>query len=181
MFSSSIYRRATRFLKKEKPSDKEIFYTVYQQLSGKMYSLCIRYTGNAADAREVFIEGMSVLFSESKSSAHYPLIEKKARHIFVQRNIDYLLAKEKDLFKNLPLLKNHEKTVLENLDKYTEAALVHQITQLSTQHRIVFNLHLVENYSIESIGKLLDIHAITVTPLIENAKLAFMKNSLYPV
>jgi len=181
MFPSTIYQRTTRLLKKEKAWDKEIFYKVYQQLSGKMYSLCIRYTGNATDAREVFIESLSFLFNDSKSLTRYPLTEKKVRHIFVQGSIDYLLAKEKNLFKNTPLFISQGKIVLDNLGKYSDAELVHHITQLPTQHRIVFNLYLVENYSIDRISKLLGIDKIIVTSIVEKAKLVFMENALQPV
>lgn len=178
MFSSYVSNRSANRLKKQELSEKEIFYSTYQQLAGKMYSLCLRYSGSITEAQYVFTKGMSLLFNESKTHKGSPLTEQKARHIFVKCNIDHLPAKERELFNNLPLFISKRKIILENLESYTEAELVLRISQLPTPYRIVFNLYLVENYSIDSICKLLDITKITATSLLNKSKLLFMENPL---
>lgn len=176
MFPSYVYNRAANRLKKQKLPDKDSFYSTYQQLAGKMYSLCLRYSGNTTTAHRVFIEGITLLYNDSTANKGNPLTEKKVRHIFVKCNIDQLPAKEKELFNNLPLFICKRKIMLENLETYTEAELVQRITQLPTQYRIVFNLYLVENYSIDSICQLLDVNKITANSLLNKAKLLFTAN-----
>src|SRR5882757_4051907 len=68
--------------------DQRSFQQIYDAIAGKMYSLCLRYAGNANDANDWFQEGCVKLYRNLSSFRGEGSFEGWARRIFVTTSID---------------------------------------------------------------------------------------------
>ncbi|MBN8854164.1 MAG: hypothetical protein BGO55_07205 [Sphingobacteriales bacterium 50-39] len=132
------------------------FQEIYDAIAGKMYSLCLRYAGNAEDANDWFQEGFVKLYKNLASFRGEGSFEGWARRIFVSTCIDGI--KSRSLL--FPVLRSEADPVAPDLtgyDKLTNDDLIRLIRQLPDGYRTVVNLYMVEGYSHKEIGSILSI------------------------
>ena len=136
--------------------DNRAFKEIYDAISGKMYSLCLRYAGNENDANDCFQEGFIKLYRNLKSYRGEGSFEGWARKVFVRICIDYI-KKNKAFFS----VYSEELAVpsedLDGYDKLSGEDLMKMIRQMPDGYRTVINLYLVEGYSHKEIGEMLNI------------------------
>ena len=75
--------------------DEKAFKAIYDMLSGKMYSLCLRYAGNRNDADDLFQEGIIRVYKNLSGFKGIGPFEGWARRIFVNTCLDHLKNKQK--------------------------------------------------------------------------------------
>lgn len=125
---------------------KSAFEELYEMISGKMYSLCLRYTGSKHGANEAFQDGLLRLY---RSLAQYQAsdpFESWARKIFVLACIDHVKKKEIISYPDLSWT-GANYTSRANADDAIEPAVLHSIIQqLPVNYRLIANLCLVEEY-----------------------------------
>ena len=157
--------------------DEKAFMEIYGMLSGKMYSLCIRYTGNTHDANDVFQEGLIRLYKNLSKYHGSGSFEGWARRIFINSCLDHLKNRQKLLFAELS--ENDQEvpaTDLNGIDKVTQADLLKIIKQLPTGYRLVVNLYLVEGYSHKEISGMLGISEGTSKSQLSRARTLLQQN-----
>ncbi|HWK04994.1 MAG TPA: sigma-70 family RNA polymerase sigma factor [Puia sp.] len=141
---------------KASKGDNRSFQEIYDTIAGKMYSLCLRYAGNAADANDWFQEGCVKLYRNLGSFRGEGSFEGWSRRVFVATCIDCI--KKRNLL--LPAIREGVDVASDNLtgyDNLTNEDLMRFIRQLPDGYRTVINLYLVEGYSHKEIGELLNI------------------------
>ncbi|MBS1574844.1 MAG: sigma-70 family RNA polymerase sigma factor [Bacteroidetes bacterium] len=153
-------RNATSFfdvlIERAAEGDNQAFKEIYDAISGKMYSLCLRYAGNENDANDFFQEGFIKLYRNLKSFRGEGSFEGWARKIFARVCIDFI-KKNKAFFSVI----NEEMPVssdgLSGYDKLSGDDLMKVIRQMPDGYRTVINLYLVEGYNHKEIGEMLNI------------------------
>lgn len=141
---------------KASKGDDRSFQQIYDAIAGKMYSLCLRYAGNAEDANDWFQEGFVKLYKHLTSFRGEGSFEGWARRIFVSTCIDSI--KKRNLL--LPALSDSFDKASDDLtgyDKLTSNDLMQIIRQLPDGYRTVVNLYMVEGYNHKEIGGMLNI------------------------
>jgi RNA polymerase sigma-70 factor (ECF subfamily) len=136
--------------------DSPSFQEIYDAIAGKMYSLCLRYAGNAEDANDWFQEGFVKLYRNLAVFRGEGSFEGWARKIFVSICIDGI--KSRNLL--FPVLREGADTASSDLTGYdhlTNEDLMRLIRRLPDGYRTVVNLYLVEGYSHKEIGSMLNI------------------------
>ena len=136
--------------------DPRSFQEIYDAIAGKMYSLCLRYAGNAEDANDWFQEGFVKLYRNLSSFRGDGSFEGWARRVFVGACIDGI--KKRSLL--FPLVREGADAASDDLtgyDRLTSEDLIRSIRQLPDGYRTVVNLYLVEGYSHKEIGDMLHI------------------------
>ena len=136
--------------------DQELLYRRY---ASKLYTVCLQYSRDDDEAKDVLQEGFIKIFENLHSYKTEGAIENWMRKIVV----------------NVALEKYRNKNILhkvEDIDKLTEAGaepyigdysdldaemLMNIIRDLSPQYRIVFNLYAIEGYSHKEISKMIKI------------------------
>jgi RNA polymerase sigma-70 factor (ECF subfamily) len=141
---------------KASTGDDRSFQQIYDAIAGKMYSLCLRYAGNAEDANDWFQEGFVKLYQYLSSFRGEGSFEGWARRIFISVSIDGI-KKRNRLMPALPDGLDKAADGLTGYDKLTNDDLIGYIRQLPDGYRTVVNLYLVEGYSHKEIGELLNI------------------------
>lgn len=154
----------------------QAFRRLYDMLSGKMYSLCLRYINDVENANDAFQEGFVRLYSNLKSYRHEGSFEGWARRIFITACLDYIKRK-KSYFLEIDEASPVEAVELSGLDKLEMADLMKMVQQLPPGQRTIFNLYLVEGYSHKEIAEKLDISESGSKSQLHRAKL-FLKSLL---
>lgn len=156
--------------------DEKAFREIYDMLSGKMYSLCIRYTGNTHDANDVFQEALIKLYSNLSKYKGVGSFEGWARRIFINSCLDYLKERQKLLYTELPDDKNIPVSELNGIEKLNQADLLKIISRLPTGYRLIVNLYLVEGYSHREISEMLGISEGTSKSQLSRARSVLQDN-----
>ena len=136
--------------------DNRSFQQIYDAIAGKMYSLCLRYAGNADDANDYFQEGCVKLYRNLGNFRGDGSFEGWARRVFVATCIDSI--KKRNLL--FPVIRDGQDVASDDLSGYdnlTNEDLMRSIGQLPDGYRTVINLYLVEGYSHKEIGDMLNI------------------------
>jgi RNA polymerase sigma factor (sigma-70 family) len=136
--------------------DNQSFQQIYDAIAGKMYSLCLRYAGNANDANDWFQEGFVKLYKSLAGFRGEGSFEGWARRIFVGTCID-CIKKRKLSFNAINDDMNIPSDQISGYDKLTNEDLMKAIRKLPDGYRTVINLYLVEGFNHKEIGGMLNI------------------------
>lgn len=131
---------------------------LYNRFSGKMYAVCLRYSGNADDARDLLQEGFVKVYRNLHRFRAEGSFEGWIRRVFVNSSIEHFRRKSIQL----ATVTEHEEGTIEDhaltaLDRLAEQDIINLIQQLSPGYRTVFNLYVIEGYSHKEIGDQLGI------------------------
>jgi RNA polymerase sigma-70 factor (ECF subfamily) len=143
-------------VEKASEGDSLSFRELYDAIAGKMYSLCLRYAGNAEDANDWFQEGFVKLYKNLGSFRGEGSFEGWARRIFVTVCIDGVKGR-RQLF---PMVREENDGIAGDLSGYDKLAnedIIRVIRRLPDGYRTVVNLYLVEGFSHKEIGSMLNI------------------------
>jgi RNA polymerase sigma-70 factor (ECF subfamily) len=137
----------------DRQSQKEL----YDLLSPRMFSICLKFFKNRSDAEDVLQEGFICLFTKLHQFKGEGSFEGWVKRIFVNTSISYLRTQKPEPLSVSELeefIASKQKNALDNL--YEKDIL--QITRaLSNGYKTVFNLYAVEGYSHKEVADLLGI------------------------
>lgn len=136
--------------------DENAFKILYDAISGKMYSLCLRYASNAEDANDLFQDGFVKLYRNLNNYRFEGSFEGWARRIFVTTCLDSL-KKRKVNFSELNEELKVESSDTNANDKLDHENLMKVVQSLPDGYRTIVNLYLVEEYSHKEIADMLGI------------------------
>lgn len=143
-------------IERSSKGDHKAFKLLYDSLSGKMYSLCLRYLPDKEDANDVFQDSFAKLFFNLHNFRHEGSFEGWARRIFVTNCLDFL-KKKKIVFLEVNENLQAEWVQFNGLEKLGLEDLMKMIQKLPEGQRTVFNLYQVEGYSHKEIADMLQI------------------------
>ena len=136
--------------------DQELLYRRY---SPRLYAVCLQYSGNTEEARDVLQEGFIKIFENLPRFSHDGSFEGWMRRIIVNTALEryrnrYYLNRVDDIDDvDEPEAEpgNEDFAGLEVYD------LLNMVMELPPKYRMVFNLYAIEGYSHKEIGEMLNI------------------------
>ena len=151
-------------IKQCKRGDRKAQEAVYNLLAGKMFAVCLRYSTNYEDARDLLNDGFVTVFTKIGQFHYEGSFEGWVRRIFVNhamekyRNDTKLLMVD-NVDENSPHFAALDDEDLDEWGAYrlTEAELLDMVDQLPPQYKVVFNLYVVDGLSHREIAKKLGI------------------------
>jgi RNA polymerase sigma-70 factor (ECF subfamily) len=150
---------------------------LYKKYAGKMYGVCLRYSGNTEDANDLLQEGFIKVYKNLSKFRGEGSFEGWIRRIFVNTSIEHFRRKVK-LYKVSEAQENTlEDTDLSVLDTLAEKDIIVLVNELSPGYKAVFNLHVIEGYSHKEIADLMGITEGTSKSQLARAK-GVLKKSL---
>ena len=151
--------------------NRQMQYQLYERFAPKMYGVCLRYAGNAAEAEDILQEGFIKVFNKIGSFRSEGSFEGWVRRIFVNTAIEHFRKKTYQQ----PITDYEENTIegkYENvLDSMAEKDIIALVQQLSPGYRTVFNLYVIEGYTHKQIAEILGISEGTSKSQLSRAKL----------
>lgn len=140
---------------------QELFYKVFY---GKMLAVCMRYSRNREEAKDILHDGFIKVFMKLKSYEHKGSLEGWVRRIVTNNAID-TLRKKRDYY-----LKEEQGFMIDDLadDTFTEKelqridqikveTLTGLIQKLTPSYQMVFNLYAIENLTHREIAEKLNV------------------------
>lgn len=150
--------------------DRRMQQELYDRFAPKMYGVCLRYAGNAAEAEDILQEGFIKVFKKIGSFRGEGSFEGWIRRIFVNTAIEHY---RKKIYLQ-PITETEENSVegqyLSVLDNLAEKDIIQLIQQLSPGYRTVFNMYVVEGYTHKQIADELGISEGTSKSQLSRAK-----------
>lgn len=152
-------------------NDRSAQKHLYDVLAPRMFSLCIRYTGDRDVAEDVLQEGFITLFSKLSTYKKEGAFEGWARRIFVNTSLMYLRKKDAlKMSEDLKEAENISSTGTTQMQHLGYKELIEMIKELPDGFRTVFNMYVVEGYSHKEIADLLDISETTSRTQLSRAR-----------
>jgi RNA polymerase sigma-70 factor, ECF subfamily len=163
--------------------DRKSQQVVYQKFYGKMMSICLRYTKNKDEAKDILQDGFIKVFSSLAKYNFQGSFEGWIRRIVVNTAIDSFRKKSSlqinDNVKFVDQLQDVvEEEVNEDIDlapHYKVADIIEAMQQLSPAYKVVFNLYIFEDYSHRQISEKLGITEGTSKSNLAKAKQNLIK------
>ena len=149
---------------------------LYDSLSAKMFSVCLRYMGDRDLAEDTLQEGFITLFSKLETYSGEGSFEGWARKIFV--NTALMSLRKNDVLKQSGEIESawnvssEETTAIQNIS-YKE--LMKMIAGLPPGFRTVFNMFVIEGYSHKEISEALGISEATSRSQLQRARVMLQK------
>lgn len=164
---------------KNNPESQKALYDHYYT---KMLGLCLRYSKDSTEAKEILHEGFFKIFADLKNFKAPESFEGWIKKIMVNTAIDYLHKNKQNLIVSTF---NANKSVANTLEELSDDQLILNINkeeilkavqELTPAYRKVFNLYVIEGHSHKQIAEMLDISEDTSESNLEKAKFNLRKN-----
>ena len=136
-----------------------------------MFAVCLRYAGNADDAKDILQEGFLSVFTRLDSYSGSGSFEGWARKIFV--NAALMQLRKNDVLRfsdDITEARDMSAPEPSAPDKIGYQQLLRMIASLPPEGRTVFNLHVVEGYSHKEIAEMLGIAEVTSRSRLQRAR-----------
>jgi RNA polymerase sigma-70 factor, ECF subfamily len=170
--------------KNDKAAKKEVFDAYY----GKLAAITQRYCKNEEQASEVLTKGFNSCFEKIQNmrNSKVPALDTFFEKQFILECIAYVksirseyyvsstvYAKDDSTSKNYNLFENNEVIDFTHLD--TEV-FIKGLQQMVPSQRLIFNLHVIDGYSLTESANMLESSEETVKSNLEKARFNFQKN-----
>lgn len=158
-------------------ADKNCQNLLYKSLYSRMMSVCLRYSEDSMQAKDIFQEAMLKVFKNLENYNYQGVFEAWARRIFVNHAIDYIRRNKKYFqdFKDNTLYENIEDEAIvlfddEEIPDIDTNVILNYIQELSPAYRTVFNMYIIEDYTHKQIAEKLNISIGTSKSNLAKAK-----------
>jgi RNA polymerase sigma factor (sigma-70 family) len=144
-----------------KRSDRDSQRLLYQHYYSYALSICIRYSRNIPEAKEVVNDGFMKVFAKIDQYNNDSPFKGWLRKIMINTSIDQY---RKELKHQQHDSVESAYSVFEQpqaITNLSQKELIGLIQKLSPAYRAVFNLHVIDGYTHDEIGKMLNISAGT--------------------
>lgn len=173
----------TGLMKNNAPVKKELFDRYFSRLS----AIALRYSKNEEQARELFNTAFNASLHKlqrQKSSADFDIdafIEKE----FIQEAVNFIRNIRSEYYVASTVYATNKENKNYDLFEYNELVdfntvdtdlFIKCIQQLVPSQRLVFNLHVIENYPLEETAVTLEASEHTVKSNLEKARYNLQKN-----
>ena len=155
-----------RLKKNDALAQKEL----YQQSSKKMLSVCRSYIEDMHYAEDCMINGFCKVFNHIQKFENKGSFEGWIRRIMVNECLTFLRSNKTLIYVDDTRVANYDEVDDEVDNEWLDFNVQDVLDQLSEPYRLVFNLHILEDYSHQEIADLLNISASTSKTQLFRAK-----------
>jgi RNA polymerase sigma factor (sigma-70 family) len=158
--------------------DRHAQKELYEKYASKMYTLCLRYVKDEAEAEDITISSFVKVLDRIDQFKGEGSFEGWIRRIVVNESLTYI-RRNKSMYLEVDIEKADREPNYGSLDNQLEAEdLLKLIQQLPTGYRTVFNLYAIEGYSHKEIAKELSISENTSKSQLSRARSLLQKQLL---
>jgi RNA polymerase sigma factor (sigma-70 family) len=140
-----------------KRNDRDSQRLLYQHYYSYALSICIRYSRNVTEAKEVVNDGFMKVFSKIDQYNSESPFKGWLRKIMIHASIDQYRKELKHQHNESLKLSHAAFTQPQAMDDLSHEELIGLIQQLSPAYRAVFNLYVIDGFTHPEIGKILKI------------------------
>lgn len=170
-------------LKRNRSGQKDLYALFY----GKMMGVCLRYSSNYTDAKDILHQGFSTIFENIQEIGENQSLEAWVKRTIIDAALDYNRSNKKNLSivstvhanKRATNLKDEvvDDTIALNLHKDD---ILKTVQQLTPGYRTIYNLYIIDGYSHSEISEMLNFSEETSKANLNKAQFALRKN-FFPI
>lgn len=152
--------------------------TLYARHAPRLYAVCLRITGNTADAEEAMQDAFFKILTHLDQYREEWSFEAWSKRIAIHTAIDYVRRQAPDweeLKEDYPS-PVEEGTIDEHTVQYTVCQIKERMQQLPPGYRIILSLYLFEGYDVQEIAQILHIQPASVRSQYLRAKKKLIKS-----
>src|SRR5258708_7465120 len=174
-----IYRnRENELIEGCKRRDHHAQELLYQQFSGKMYSVCCRYIKDKMGAEDVLVMALSKVFDRIDQYKGEGSFEGWIRKVIVNESLTYL-RRNKNMYLETEIEAVDREPNYQQMENHLQAEdLLKMINVLPAGYRIVFNMYAIDGYSHKEIAEYLGIHEGTSKSQLSRARIMLQRSLL---
>ena len=143
---------------------------LYEQSSKKMLGVCRSYIEDMHYAEDCMINGFCKVFNHIQKFENKGSFEGWMRRIMVNECLTFLRSNKTLIYVDDTRVANYDEGEDENDEEWLDFNVQAVLDQLSEPYRLVFNLHILEDYSHQEIADLLNISVSTSKTQLFRAK-----------
>ncbi|MDX2248389.1 MAG: RNA polymerase sigma factor [Bacteroidia bacterium] len=154
---------------------------LYRKLYNYAMSICLRYSRDREEAKEIVNDGFVKVFSRMEKYSDDLSFQGWVRRIMINSAIDFYRKNQKH-YHSLDIVYASHVSVNESaVNNLSEEEIMSLVQQLAPSYRIVFNLYVMEGFKHEEIAQKLNISTGTSKSNLAKArmKLQMMLEALY--
>lgn len=158
-----------------KQGDSHAQKRLYEQTKGKMFAVCLRYTGSRSDAEDVLQEGYMKVFRDLHQYTGEGVFEGWMRKVIVNTALQFL-RKQKRMPNSVNLddhafhMEYQDDFEDDSLSKNRTEELIKLMQKMPDGFRTVLNLYILEGYSHQEISEICGISIGTSKSQLNRAK-----------
>ena len=142
-----------------------------------MLSVCNRYVRSREEAEDIAQEGFVKVFRSLKQFQRIGPLENWIRRIMINTALAYLRSRKREPdFSDIDNVKYHPKSDYDTISDINSKDLMGLIQTLPDGYRMVFNLFVMEGYSHQEIGEMMNISEGTSKSQLSKARNWLKKN-----
>jgi len=130
---------------------------LYEEYYGLMMGVCLRYSTNSEDARDILHDAFIKVFFNIHKYKPGTSLKSWIKRIVVNTAIDQYRKMQRRRSEDLDTVSGVMTKGPDAMDMYAEKELLQSIQQLTPAYRSVFNLYIIEGYAHKEVAKLLNI------------------------
>jgi len=167
----------TSYIQQFQKGNHPIFEKIYQELSPKMFGVCLRYASDKDEAKDILQDAFIKIYHQLKTFRHDGSFEGWARKIVVNTALEYFRTRTK--YQNVALYGFEETFEIQNDDdilsdlSFQEILLL--VQELPPTYRLVFNLYAFEGMKHREIAQELGISEGTSKSNLHDARRILQK------
>ncbi len=170
-------------LRNDETAKKQFFDTFYTKLA----YISLRYSKNKSQSSQIVLSGFGQVFNSLnnyRSQKKYTL-EEFIKHEFISFTVKHIKSIRNEYYvaSTVRAVENKETSYdlfldnrLIDLKNLSEDILIKSIQQLVPSQRLVFNLHVIDNYTLELTSELLETSIQTIKSNLEKARFNLQKS-----
>jgi len=136
-------------------NDRRAQEEIYQLFSGKLFSICLKYSKNKQEAQDNFQDGFITIFNKIGQFKFKGSFEGWLKRVMV--NTILLKYRQKNVL-NLVTEEIPDEVIVDiDDDEVSLDFLLNLIQELPNRYRMVFNLYVLDGFSHKEISKMLQI------------------------
>ncbi len=150
---------------------------LYRRHAAKLYAVCLQYSGNDEEARDILQEGFIKIFENLANYKYEGSFEGWIRRIMVNTALEKYRSKH-NLFRVDDIDEIPEPDANPNNEDYSGLEVVDLlgiIRELPPKYRMVFNLFAIEGYSHKEISKMVNISEGTSKSNLSRARMILQR------
>ncbi len=132
---------------------------IYKLFSSKLFSICLKYSRNYAEAEDNLQDSFLIVFNKIDQFKHNGSFEGWLKRITV--NTVLQRYRQEKIFEIIPDDYAEDIQIEIDEDAISIDYLLHIIQELPDRYRLVFNLYVLDGYSHNDIANMLDINVGT--------------------
>lgn len=155
--------------------DRRFQQLLYERFYGSMMTVCMRYTGDREEARDVLHEGFIKVFGNLTKYEQGTNLGAWIRRVVVNTAIDCYRRSSKippSVEVNTAI---HEADSRDVLAEMSAAEILKLVQSLTPAYRAVFNMYVMDGYSHKEIGEMLGISEGTSKSNLSKARMKLQK------